>query len=284
MTSPAKPASSRVTPLDKAAIQEVPDIRRRGTFSAYAIAVALTLVAFALTLAAKPFLGRTVFLLFWPAVVTTAWLSGLGPALLASVGAVLLVDYYIVPPVGFHLASVEEIATFIAFFVMSALTSWAVSVVDRSRVAAASAAKDNAALARQLLHAKERDPPCAADVRRQDIAVELPQFLIRLPLAGDGCPRRGGVAFRGVERGRRCLGGLLAAGHLLRQGVDHHGVERDVHNDRDHQRDDQRPLFDEDAAGRDHSRPPLPCGAVGGGAGAGAAGAAGAASSGGCAT
>ena len=150
MTSPAKPTSSRVTPLDKAAIQEVPDIRRRGTFSAYAIAGVLTLAAFALTLAAKPFLGRTVFLLFWPAVVTTAWLSGLGPALLASVGAVLLVDYFIIPPVGFHLASVEEIATFIAFFVMSALTSWAVSVVDRSRIAASSAAKDNAALARQL--------------------------------------------------------------------------------------------------------------------------------------
>ncbi len=150
MTQQAKPTSSRVTPLDKAAIQEVPDIPRRSRVTAYAIAVGLTLAAFALTLIGKPFLTQTVFLLFWPAVVTTAWLSGLGPALFASVGAVLLVDYFVIPPKGFHLGSPEEIATFVAFFVMSALTSWAVSVVDKSRISAAAAAKENAALARQL--------------------------------------------------------------------------------------------------------------------------------------
>src|SRR4029078_351523 len=150
MTQPAKPASSRVTPLDKAAIQEVPDIRRRGPLAAYAIAAGLTLGAFVLTLAAKPFLSQTVFLVFWPAVVATAWLSGLGPALVASVGAVVLVDFFVLPPAGFQFSSPEELATLVAFFVMSGLTSWAVSVVDKSRIAASSAAKENATLARQL--------------------------------------------------------------------------------------------------------------------------------------
>jgi signal transduction histidine kinase/PAS domain-containing protein len=63
---------------------------------------------------------------------------------------VALVDYFILPPQGFQLGSPEELATLVAFFVMSGLTGWAVSIVDKSRVAAASAAKENAALARQL--------------------------------------------------------------------------------------------------------------------------------------
>lgn len=150
MTQPGRPASSRITPLDKAAIHEVPDIPSRSTLSAYAIAVGLTLAAFGLTLLLRPFLDRTVFLLFWPAVLATAWLSGLRPALLASVGAVGLVDYFVLPPRGFQLRQPDEIATLVAFLVMSALTGWAVSIVDKSRIAAASAAKENAALARQL--------------------------------------------------------------------------------------------------------------------------------------
>jgi len=150
MTLPVKPTSSRVTPLDKAAIQEVPDIPKRSIPAAFAIAIGLTVVAFLLTLLFKPILGQTVFLLFWPAVIATAWLAGLWPALLSSVLAVGLVDYFVIPPKGFNVGAPEEIATLIAFFLMSGLTSWAVAIVDKTRIAAADAARENAALARQL--------------------------------------------------------------------------------------------------------------------------------------
>lgn len=150
MSHPAKPSSSRVTPLDKSAIQEVPAIPKRTTLTRYAIAIGLTLAAFALTLLFKPFLGRTVFLLFWPVVVASAWLGGLGPALLAAVGAIGLVDYYMIPPKGFHVGAPEEIATFAAFLAMAGLTSWAVSMFEKARIEAALAARDNADLARQL--------------------------------------------------------------------------------------------------------------------------------------
>jgi signal transduction histidine kinase/PAS domain-containing protein len=151
MTQPARLITSRVTPLDKAALHELPEASRRNPFVAYGIAAATTLAAFALTLLFEAFLGRTIFLLFWPAVVITAWLGGFKPALVTSAGAVLLVDYFVVPPPGFQ-ATTEEIATFVAFLAMAALASWAVSLVDKARVTAANAARENASLAMQLDH------------------------------------------------------------------------------------------------------------------------------------
>jgi PAS domain S-box-containing protein len=150
MTQPVTPVVSRLTPLDKIAIHEVPASPRRSVFSRYAIAVALTLGAFGATMLFQPYLERTIFLLFWPVVVITAWLCGLGPALVAAIGAVALVDYYMVPPTGFNITAPEEIGTLSAFLVMAGLTSWAVANFERTRLAAAKAAKENAALAREL--------------------------------------------------------------------------------------------------------------------------------------
>ncbi|MEO8194888.1 MAG: ATP-binding protein [Gemmatimonadales bacterium] len=150
MTQPAAPVPPRSTPLERVAIHDVPERARRGPLIRYAIAVALTLIAFGLTMLLDQYLERAVFLLFWPAVIVVAWLGGLGPALLASFGAVALVDYYLLPPRGFHLATPGEIVAIATFLVMSALTSWAVSLVEREQAASASAAKENASLARQL--------------------------------------------------------------------------------------------------------------------------------------
>jgi PAS domain S-box-containing protein len=116
----------------------------------YAIGIAFSLIAFGLTIGFSQYLHRAVFLLFWPAIVATAWLGGFGPALLASIIAVLTVDYYLLDPAGFDFTNPDEIVAFIAFLIMAMLSSWAVSLVDKARVAAADAAETNARLARQL--------------------------------------------------------------------------------------------------------------------------------------
>ena len=149
MTLPATPVSHR-TPLDKAAIHDIPDITRRSRIASYGIAIGLTLAAFAITLVIKPFIERAVFLAFWPAIIATAWLAGFRPALLASIGAVLVVDYFLLAPQGFDVSSPEEIATLLAFLLTAGLTSWAVSVFDRARVQASTAARENADLVRKL--------------------------------------------------------------------------------------------------------------------------------------
>jgi PAS domain S-box-containing protein len=150
MTVPAKPYSDRATPLDRAAIHELPERTRRHPVAAYGLAIALVLLAFGVTLVIKPFISRAVFLAFWPVIVAVAWLGGFGPALLSSVGAVLLVDYFILDPAGFSVGNPEEIATLGAFLLISGMTSWAVSVVDKARAQAANAARENADLVRQL--------------------------------------------------------------------------------------------------------------------------------------
>ncbi len=150
MSEQVNPAASRFASLDKSAIQEVRAIKPRSKLSAYAIAIGLTLAAFALTWVLKEYLSRTVFLLFWPTVLASAWLGGLGPALLAAAGAIGLVDFFLLPPRGLNVSAPEEIATFAAFLLMAGLTSWAVSIFEKTRINAANAARENALLARQL--------------------------------------------------------------------------------------------------------------------------------------
>ena len=131
-------------------MHDLSDTTRRHPVAAYGIAAALTLAAFALTLLIRPFIERAVFLAFWPAIIATAWLSGFGPALVASVSAVLLVDYFLISPPGFQVGNPEEIATLAAFLAIVGLTSWAVSLFNKARSQAASAARENADLARRL--------------------------------------------------------------------------------------------------------------------------------------
>lgn len=131
-------------------LQEIRRPVRRNIVRRYAIGIAFSLIAFGLTLTFAHYLDRAVFLLFWPAIVATAWLGGFGPAVVASVIGVATVDYYLLDPPGFNFANPDEIVAFAAFLVMAVLTSWAVSLVDKGRAAAADAADVNARLARQL--------------------------------------------------------------------------------------------------------------------------------------
>ena len=64
----------------------------------YCAAVALILIAFAVTEAAKDALSSSVAVIFVAAVALAAWLGGLGPGLLAAALAVALLNYYLIPP------------------------------------------------------------------------------------------------------------------------------------------------------------------------------------------
>jgi PAS domain S-box-containing protein len=152
MTHAEVPASaSPPTPgRETLQLREIPKPARPSILRGYAIGIALSLIAFALTIALSQFLDKTIFLLFWPAIVATAWLGGFGPAVLASVIAVGLVDYYVLDPTGLDLTNPGELVAFAAFLIMSVLTSWAVSLVDKARIEAAEAAVVNAKLAKQL--------------------------------------------------------------------------------------------------------------------------------------
>src|SRR5690349_11782526 len=89
---------------------ETPTIWLPRPLQRYALAVAAPALALALSLILDPYLDRIVFMLFWPAVLVTAVIAGLGPALLASVLSVLAVDYWLISPYHtFHLAEPTDL-------------------------------------------------------------------------------------------------------------------------------------------------------------------------------
>ena len=150
MTNTAEQATRR-TPLDRGLITEVPALPRRSALASYAIALGLAIAAFLLTMLAAPWLERSVFLLFWPAVFAAAWFGGLGPAMLTSLTAVLFVEFLILPP-AFDLSSrsLNQLMNMVGFFAVSGASAWAFAQVREVRSRVAEAAANNARLAQQL--------------------------------------------------------------------------------------------------------------------------------------
>jgi signal transduction histidine kinase/PAS domain-containing protein len=119
--------------------------------AAYVVAVAFTAIALVLSLLLEPFLSRVIFVLFWPAVLATAALAGLGPALLSSMLSVLAADYLLMPPEHhLKLGSESDVVALVIFFLASVMVS---SIAGRQRTAekrAVLAAQANGTLATQL--------------------------------------------------------------------------------------------------------------------------------------
>ena len=123
------------------------------TVARYALAIVAPAVALGLSLVLEPWMSRVVFTLFWPAVLITAILAGLRPALLTSVLSVLAVDYWLLSPRHMlHVSDANDIAPLTIFFFTAVVVS---TIAERGRKAALnvwSVAEENANLATQLEH------------------------------------------------------------------------------------------------------------------------------------
>src|ERR1043166_5217437 len=156
-------------------------LRERRSWSVvarYLFPVAATGAAFLLSMLFESYLSRAVFVFFWPAVLATAILAGLGPAILASVLSVALVDYWFIPPRGGLNVTPSDIATIGIFFLASAIVS---ALTDRRRVAelrAEDAARANADLAKRI---EEQSVEIESQLdESQALAEELEQTTVEL--------------------------------------------------------------------------------------------------------
>ncbi|HEX5577304.1 MAG TPA: ATP-binding protein, partial [Gemmatimonadaceae bacterium] len=141
----------RQTPNTRGLVREIPDLPRRSRAAAYAIAAGLSAVALALTVLFLPWLERSVFLLFWPAVFAAAWLGGFGPAALTAVLAVVMVDIVVIPPpMSLRTTDPRDIVGLLGFLLVSGPSAWAVARLQRAKSATAEAAQVNANLAKLL--------------------------------------------------------------------------------------------------------------------------------------
>ena len=128
----------------------VPD-ERLGGIVRYGIAVAAAAAAALLTLLIEPYLKGAVFVLFFPAVLGTAVVAGLGPALVASFLSAFSAGYWFIPPRGtFKIGAPTDLIALAIFFISSIIVS---TLADRRRVAeqrAKEAARTNADLAAKI--------------------------------------------------------------------------------------------------------------------------------------
>lgn len=101
----------------------------------YGVAVLTVALALLLTLPLKPWLEHNDFLLFFPALMLSAWYGGIGPGLLATFLSLLAIDFFVLPPVyGLNL-SWDYIPRLGAFAFVAALTSWLTAARKQAEVA-----------------------------------------------------------------------------------------------------------------------------------------------------
>ena len=128
----------------------------RGTLSApagYALAVVAVAVALGLSLVLEAYLGRSIFILFWPAVLGVAALAGLGPALLASALSVVAVDFVLTEPrFTVMVRDAGDLAPLGIFFLASALVSTLAARQRKAERHAFESSHLNAELATELEH------------------------------------------------------------------------------------------------------------------------------------
>src|SRR6266567_14586 len=117
----------------------------------YSVAIGIALIATLLTIALAPYLAREVLIVFWPAVIFTAWYAGFFPAVLVSVLGVLAVDYFLIPPLrSLSPGDPADLVPMALFVGISAVVSSLTVSLDEARRRAEAAATDLADRARLL--------------------------------------------------------------------------------------------------------------------------------------
>jgi signal transduction histidine kinase/PAS domain-containing protein len=139
------------TPSVSSAIKRVPTIGRSSALLRYGAAVALVSAALIVTLAVQPYVTRTIFIFFWPAVVGAAMIGGIGPGLLASALAVASADYFLMAPIHtFQPGDPLEVLQLVIYFSITGAVASAAGRLRSAREAATDASEQNASLATEI--------------------------------------------------------------------------------------------------------------------------------------
>jgi signal transduction histidine kinase/PAS domain-containing protein len=159
---------SRETTITSTHAATVPVPRVHSIAVRYLSALGMVAVSTLLTMAIESNLQRTIFLLFWPAVIFAAWFGGTGPAIFTSVLSVVVVDYLFVAPRGFiSIDDPLDLFTFALFLFTSFVVSTLTGRLRDERMRAALAAANNASLATELEMQSEILSQQAAELEQQ---------------------------------------------------------------------------------------------------------------------
>jgi PAS domain S-box-containing protein len=137
--------------------------------AAVAAAVAGLLIRWALEACVGP--GLPAYLTFYPAVMAVALLGGLGPGMVTTAAAALLVDYWVIPPRGFSIEKPADLVGIVFFMGMCLFMCLVAEYARRIRLKAAAYDREHA-----LGEARRRNEFLATVIERasQPFAVGYP--------------------------------------------------------------------------------------------------------------
>ena len=122
----------------------------RSTGVRYAVAVAAPVLALAVTLPIASVLERVILVLFWPAVIGTAWFAGVGPGIVASFLRIALANYFLIGTLGELTFAPGDLLPLGVFLFASTSVALLTDATRTARRSAARAAAQNADLAHEL--------------------------------------------------------------------------------------------------------------------------------------
>jgi len=192
--------------------------RHQPTWAKYLIGFAAALVASSITILFREDLGRAMFIAFWPAVIFTAWFCGLGPSLVVSGFAILVVDYFVLAPARSFRADISDLIPPALFLLISTVVNALAVSADQSRERAETALADLADRARLL-----EEQAGELEMQREELrslAAELKNSVVELGAANRKAEeaRKDEEAARlGAEAANRAKSNFLAVmSHELR--------------------------------------------------------------------
>src|SRR5262245_26183964 len=152
---------------------------QRSPLLAYGFAVAATGIAFGLTWVLWSTLHDDPLLLFFGAVVITAWYGGLGPSLVTTVLSVLLTDYYFVEPLYSLDLGLSDLAELLIFVVLALIVN---SIMTARRHAEEALQKSNEQLSHAAAEAQEAQVAADAANRAKSAFLANMSHELRTPM------------------------------------------------------------------------------------------------------
>jgi K+-sensing histidine kinase KdpD len=174
----------------------------------YAVAVVLTLVAWAISVALGSELGVPSHLPFVAAVAVATWYGGSAPGLVAAAISIMAIDLSFLPPIGsIELTHFEELVDSLVFLVVALTIGGTTTALRRARELAESRAAKLLDVTGALAEARSVDDVTAVVLDKGTVALEGRRAFLML-VDGDRVERLGAVGYADDMRQRTRLTSL----------------------------------------------------------------------------
>ena len=164
--------TATLTRTDNAAAFGEETRRHRSPVQRWIGALLFVAIALAFSLLLRDYISRTVFVFFFAAITLSAWYSGLGAGLFATVLSLLLANYFLVEPTGTLTFSTDIVVMTLALGSTAAFISWLTNSLEENKAALAMHAEQLEEQARELEAQMEESQMLTEELEATNVEME----------------------------------------------------------------------------------------------------------------